>query len=66
MGLQPVAIAHVVDSDDAVSLVVAERDSLTEEELTFLEQHYFARLEDGIRIIYVGPFDEYPIAILGS
>jgi ABC-type glycerol-3-phosphate transport system substrate-binding protein len=62
----PVAVAHVVDSDDAVSLVVAERNSLTEEELTFLEEHYFARLEDGIRIIYVGPFDEYPIAILGS
>jgi hypothetical protein len=62
----PVAVAHVVDTEDAVTLVVAERNSLTEEELTFLEEHYFARLEDGIRIIYVGPFDEYPIAILGS
>lgn len=62
----PVAVAHVVDTEDAVSLVVVERSSLNEEELTFLDQHYFARLEDGIRIIYVGPFDQYPIAILGS
>ncbi len=62
----PVAIAHVVDAEQAVTLVVAEPNSLTEEEVTYLDQHYFARLEDGIRIIYVGPFDQYPIAILGS
>ena len=62
----PVAFAHVVDIEDAVDLVVADRNSLTEEELTLLDQHYFARLEEGIRIVYVGPFDQYPIAILGS
>jgi hypothetical protein len=61
----PVATAHVVDSEEAVPLVV-EAGPLADEELTVLDAHYFARLEDGIRIVYVGPYAEYPIAILGS
>jgi hypothetical protein len=61
----PVATVHVVDADDAVELVVAGR-ALTGEEVTLLDDHYFARLEDGIRIVFLGPFDEYDIAILGS
>lgn len=61
----PVVTAHVVDSPEAVELVVVDR-SFTEEELTLLDQHYLARLEDGIRIVYLGPFEDFPIAILGS
>ena len=61
----PVATAHVVDSEEAVPLVV-EEGPLADEELTVLDAHYFARLEDGIRIVYLGPYAEYPIAILGS
>lgn len=60
-----VGTAHVVDDEGAVDLVLSGA-TLTDEELGFLEQHYFARLEDGLRIIYEGPFDEFPIAILGS
>ena len=61
----PVSFAHVVDTQAAVELVVADRQ-LDEGELTLLSQHYLARLEEGIRIVYVGPFDQFPIAILGS
>ncbi|MDH3500769.1 MAG: hypothetical protein OEM97_11635 [Acidimicrobiia bacterium] len=61
----PVLTVHVVDEAEAVDLVLLER-ALTDDELTVLDAHYLARLEDGIRIVYVGPFDEFPIAILGS
>ena len=61
----PVWIAHVVDTEDAAGLVVLER-ALTEEERSLLDVHYLARLEDGIRIVYEGPFEAFPIAILGS
>ncbi len=60
-----VATAHVVDSPDVVDLVLLDRE-LFETEQALLDEHYLARLEDGIRIVYLGPFEEYPIAILGS
>ena len=61
----PVATAHVVDSADVVNLVLVDRE-LLESEQALLDEHYLARLEDGIRIVYLGPFEDFPIAILGS
>jgi hypothetical protein len=61
----PIATVHLVDSDEVVELVLTER-VLTDDEMALLDQHYFARLEDGIRIVFLGPFDDYDIAILGS
>jgi ABC-type Fe3+-hydroxamate transport system substrate-binding protein len=60
----PIFEAHVVDSQDAVSAVLAEEPD--EDQQQTLESHYFARLEDGFRIVYLGPFDGTDDAILGS
>jgi hypothetical protein len=60
----PIFEAHVVDSQDAVSAVLAEEPD--EDQQQTLESHYFARLEDGFRIVYVGPFAGSDDAILGS
>ena len=60
----PILEAHVVDSQDAVSAVFAEEPD--EDQQQTLESHYFARLEDGFRIVYVGPFAGSDDAILGS
>ncbi len=60
----PVFEAHVVDSQDAVSALLVEEPD--EEQRKTLELHYFARLEDGFRIVYVGPFKGIDDAVLGS
>ncbi len=60
----PVFEAHVVDSQDAVSALLVEEPD--EEQQKTLELHYFARLEDGFRIVYVGPFEGTDDAVLGS
>ncbi len=60
----PIFEAHVVDSQDAASAVLAEEPD--EEQRKALDQHYFVRLEDGFRIVYVGPFDGADDAVLGS
>lgn len=60
----PIFEAHVVDSEDAVSAVLAEEPD--ESQLRTLSEHYFVRLEDGFRIVYVGPFEGTDDAILGS
>lgn len=60
----PVATVHVVDDSSAVPLVLAESTTLVEREL--LAQHYFARLEEGFRLIFQGPFETAGQIILGS
>jgi len=60
----PIFEAHVVDSEDAVSAVLAEEPD--EDQQRTLDEHYFVRLEDGFRIVYVGPFEGTDDAILGS
>ncbi|MEA2023581.1 MAG: hypothetical protein U9N79_04730 [Actinomycetota bacterium] len=60
----PIFEAHVVDSQDAVSAVLAETPD--EDQKKTLELHYFVRLEDGFRIVYVGPFEDSEDAVLGS
>jgi hypothetical protein len=60
----PIFEAHVVDSPDAVSAVLAEDPD--DDQVGTLAEHYFVRLEDGFRIVYVGPFEGTDDAILGS
>ena len=60
----PIFEAHVVDSPDAVSAVLTEEPD--EEQRRTLDEHYFVRLEDGFRIVYVGQFDGTDDAVLGS
>jgi ABC-type Fe3+-hydroxamate transport system substrate-binding protein len=60
----PVFEAHVVDSQDAVSALLAEDPD--DDQVETLAEHYFVRLEDGFRIVYVGPFEGTDDAILGS
>ena len=60
----PIFEAHVVDTRDAAAAVLAEEPD--EDQQRTLAEHYFVRLEDGFRIVYVGPFDGTDDAILGS
>lgn len=60
----PIFEAHVVDSQDAASAVLIEEPD--EDQQRTLTEHYFVRLEDGFRIVYVGPFEGTDEAILGS
>lgn len=60
----PIFEAHIVDSEDAVSAVLAEEPD--ENQRRTLSEHYFVRLEDGFRVVYVGPFEGTDDAILGS
>ena len=60
----PVYEAHIVDSAEAAELVLAE--DLTDTERALLAEHYFVRLEEGFRVVYVGPFSSAGTAVLGS
>ncbi len=60
----PIFEAHVVDSQDAASAVLVEEPD--EDQQKTLEKHYLARLEDGFRIVYLGPFEGSDDAVLGS
>ncbi len=60
----PILVAHVVDSPDAVEAVLLEQPDADQE--VILANHYLARLEDGFRIVYLGPFEESGTAVLGS
>ena len=60
----PILVAHVVDSPDAVEVVLLEEPD--EDQELILANHYLARLEDGFRIVYLGPFEESGTAVLGS
>lgn len=60
----PIYIAHVVDSPEAVEAVLLEEPNADQE--LILASHYLARLEDGFRIVYLGPFVDSGVAVLGS
>jgi hypothetical protein len=60
----PILIAHVVDSPEAADAVLLEEPD--EAQRLILEANYLARLEDGFRIVYLGPFEESGTAVLGS
>jgi hypothetical protein len=60
----PIYEVHVVDTPAAAEAVLVE--SPDDEQQQVLAAHYLARLEDGYRIVYVGPFAESQDAVLGS
>ncbi len=62
----PVYEAHVVDSEEVTALVVAPASDIDAEAQRLMDLHYLVRLEEGFRIVYVGPFEDTPSAILGS
>ncbi len=60
----PVLEIHVVDSHAAAELVL---DSDVDPELLpILDEHYLVRLEEGLRVVYLGPFSSFAESILGS
>ncbi len=62
----PITTVHVVDDPAVVDLVLSEPTALTDEELANRDEHYFARLEEGFRLVFEGPFGAVPEVILGS
>lgn len=60
----PVTGLYLVDDEAAVPLVLQE--DLTETEAAILEEHYLLRLEEGFRMIFLGPFEDVGEVILGS
>lgn len=60
----PVAIVHVVDAPAAANIVA--NPVATEEERVAAAPNYLARLDDGFRITYLGPFASSGTAVLGS
>ncbi len=62
----PITTVHVVDDPAVVDLVLSEPTALTAEELASRDEHYFARLEEGFRLVFQGPFEQVPEVIIGS
>ena len=60
----PIAVVHIVDEAAAAS-VVANPDA-SEAERSAIAANYLARLDDGVKIIYLGPFASSGTAVLGS
>ena len=60
----PVYEAHVVETQAAADALFVEDP--TEDQQTALDNGYIARLEEGFRIVYVGPLEDSGVAILGS
>lgn len=60
----PVSVLHVVDSAAAANVVV--NAEATDAERASLSANYLARLDDGFRVTYLGPFATSGSAVLGS
>ncbi len=60
----PISVVHIVD-DPAAANVVANPDA-TDAEIRAVQQNYLARLDDGFKITYLGPFAGSGTAVLGS
>jgi hypothetical protein len=60
----PIATLHVVDDAATANAVAASDTSTTETPPP--SEHYLARLENGFRIVYLGPFASSGTAVLGS
>jgi len=56
--------AVVVDDADAVPLVLA--DERTPDQDTFLEQHTFLELVDGVEVTFLGPYSDLAGIVVGS
>lgn len=60
----PVYEAHIVETQAAADALFVEEPTAAQQ--TALDNDYIARLEEGFRIVYVGPLEESGVAILGS
>ena len=60
----PVIEAHIVETQAAADALFIEEP--TEEQQTALDNGYVARLEEGFRIVYLGPLEGNDDLILGS
>lgn len=60
----PVYEAYIVETQAAADALFVEDP--TEEEQTALNNGYVAKLDEGFRIIYEGPLQDFGVAILGS
>ena len=60
----PIATLHVVDDAATANAVAAADTSTTQTPAP--SEHYLARLENGFRIVYLGPFASSGTAVLGS
>ena len=60
----PVYEAHIVETQAAADALFVEEP--TEDQQTALDNGYIARLEEGFRIVYLGPLEDSQVAILGS
>lgn len=60
----PVYEAHVVETQAAADALFVEEP--TDAQKAALDIGYVARLEEGFRIVYVGPLEDSGVAILGS
>lgn len=60
----PIQEAHIVDTQEAADAVLEA--SPTPEQQQELELHYFARLEEGNRLTYLGPYADSGVIIIGS
>jgi len=60
----PVYEAHIVETQAAADALFVEEPS--EAERTALANDYIARLEEGFRVVYVGPLADSDPTILGS
>lgn len=60
----PIFEVHVVDSEEAAATVLSEVIDTNDQAI--LEDHYLARLEEGFRLVFVGPFSQFGQIILTS
>ena len=60
----PVYEAHIVDSSSAADLALEDAPSAAD--LAVLDQHYLVRLEEGFRIVFTGPFSQFPVLFIAS
>lgn len=60
----PISVLHIVDDAGAVNTVA--NPEATADEIAQIEDNYFARLDNGFKITYLGPFAASGTAILGS
>ena len=60
----PVFEAHIVDDQEAAEMAVREGAAAVAS--STLSGHYLARLEEGYRIVFLGRFEEFGTATLGS
>ena len=60
----PISEVHIVDDAGAVNTVA--NAEAAPEDIVLIEENYLARLDNGVKITYLGPFAASGTAILGS